>query len=353
VAGVAVALPDGVERTVARGTQGMIIGPDNPAKADQPEAAQPARMTFALFKEPGIKPSAAVIVQQYAFTAIKDLLRIVPVFCKGPPELLRFVFHWQGGGGTHGFGAIEHNHSEAVGRGEIGGEVVFLILKRSVVEIGKVPEYADPKPGQIGDVRFKFIAGKCFDGKHGGKIGKLQIGGLQIGGLRIGRLQIGRLQIGGIADWGLKIFLKKSVRDHHFLVHMGSNAIKTGRNRMNSQELEQRLIQFAVRIFKLCDEFPKTPAGRHVAGQMIRSGSSPAFNYGEAQRAESIRDFVHKMQICLKELNETSVALQIASLAKFYKTKELMDSLKDECHELISIFVSSVNTAKKRRARGR
>jgi four helix bundle protein len=90
-----------------------------------------------------------------------------------------------------------------------------------------------------------------------------------------------------------------------------------------------------------------------VAGQMIRSGSSPAFNYGEAQRAESIRDFVHKMQICLKELNETKVALCIATLAKFYKSQVLIDELTDECYQLISIFVSSVNTAKKRRARER
>jgi four helix bundle protein len=72
---------------------------------------------------------------------------------------------------------------------------------------------------------------------------------------------------------------------------------------------------------------------------MIRSGSSPAFNYGEAQRAESIRDFVHKMQICLKELNETKVALCIATLAKFYKSQVVMDELTDECYQLISIFV--------------
>ena len=67
--------------------------------------------------------------------------------------------------------------------------------------------------------------------------------------------------------------------------------------------LEQRLIEFAVRIIKLSAKLPKTPAGRHVAGQILRSGTSPAPNYGEARGAESSADFTHKVRVVLKELN--------------------------------------------------
>ena len=65
-------------------------------------------------------------------------------------------------------------------------------------------------------------------------------------------------------------------------------------------ELEERLIDFAVRIIKLSAGLPKTPAGKHIAGQIMRSGTSPAPNYGEARGAESHADFVHKLRIVLK-----------------------------------------------------
>jgi four helix bundle protein len=72
-------------------------------------------------------------------------------------------------------------------------------------------------------------------------------------------------------------------------------------------ELEERLIDFAVRIIKLAAGLPKTPVGKHIAGQIVRSGTSPAPNYGEARGAESHADFIHKLRIVLKELNETSI----------------------------------------------
>lgn len=78
-----------------------------------------------------------------------------------------------------------------------------------------------------------------------------------------------------------------------------------------ADDLEERLINFAVRIMNLCASLPKTPAGRHVAGQILRSGTSPAPNYGEARGAESQADFIHKLRIVLKELNETSIWLRI------------------------------------------
>lgn len=78
-----------------------------------------------------------------------------------------------------------------------------------------------------------------------------------------------------------------------------------------ADELEERLIDFAVRIVKLSSGLPRTPAGKHIAGQIMRSGTSPAPNYGEARGAESHADFVHKLRIVLKELNETSIWLRV------------------------------------------
>ena len=74
-----------------------------------------------------------------------------------------------------------------------------------------------------------------------------------------------------------------------------------------SFDLENRLIDFAVRIIQLTESLPKNKVGRHIAGQLMRCGTSPASNYGEAQSAESRSDFIHKMKICLKELRETRV----------------------------------------------
>ena len=78
-------------------------------------------------------------------------------------------------------------------------------------------------------------------------------------------------------------------------------------------DIEERLIDFAVMMIALCEKMPETRAGRHVAGQLVRSGTSPAPQYGEARGAESRRDFVHKLRICLKELNESRIWLEIAS----------------------------------------
>ena len=67
--------------------------------------------------------------------------------------------------------------------------------------------------------------------------------------------------------------------------------------KMTPQELEDRLIDFAVVIMGVTEALPNTKAGSHVAGQLIRSGTSPAPNYGEARSAESRKDFIHKMKI--------------------------------------------------------
>lgn len=122
------------------------------------------------------------------------------------------------------------------------------------------------------------------------------------------------------------------------------------RFRTNSQskadELEERLIVFAVRIIRLSARLPKTPAGRHIAGQILRSGTSPAPNYGEARGAESHADFVHKLGIVLKELNETSIWLRIIKQGEIFN-HESMTGICEECGELSRILTSSLKTARK------
>ncbi len=114
-------------------------------------------------------------------------------------------------------------------------------------------------------------------------------------------------------------------------------------------DLEERLIDFAVRIIQLAESLPKTRVGNHVAGQLIRCGTSPASNYGEAQSAESRSDFIHKMKICLKELRETRVWLVMIVRASLIKPASKLDSLIQENDELISIFVTSIKTAEQKR----
>ena len=109
--------------------------------------------------------------------------------------------------------------------------------------------------------------------------------------------------------------------------------------------LEERLINYAVRIVKLSASLPKTPAGRHIAGQILRSGTSPAPNYGEARGAESHADFIHKLRIVLKELNETSIWLRVIERSELIKSQLLADIIA-ETNELCRIFATSPKTAK-------
>lgn len=109
-------------------------------------------------------------------------------------------------------------------------------------------------------------------------------------------------------------------------------------------DLEERLVNFAVRVIGVVEALPDTRAGRHVAGQLVRSGTSPAPNYGEAQSAESRKDFVHKMKIALKELRETLVWLQIIERKPLCEPERMKD-ITQECDELIAIFVKSIQTA--------
>ena len=112
-------------------------------------------------------------------------------------------------------------------------------------------------------------------------------------------------------------------------------------------DLEDRLIDFAVLIIEISESLNNTRAGNHISGQIVRSGTSPALHYGEAQSAESRNDFIHKLKILLKELRETLVALKIIRRVSLTKKIDLVEKGMIECNELISIFVKSINTAKK------
>ena len=112
-----------------------------------------------------------------------------------------------------------------------------------------------------------------------------------------------------------------------------------------ADEIEQRLVDFAVRIVKLSASLPRTSAGKHIAGQILRSGTSPAPNYGEARGAESRADFVHKVRIVLKELNETSIWLRVIHRSQMLNS-ELLVNIMSENTELCRIFTASLKTAR-------
>ncbi len=114
-------------------------------------------------------------------------------------------------------------------------------------------------------------------------------------------------------------------------------------------DLETRLVVFAIKISTLVESLPRTVSVRNISGQLIRSGTAPALNYGEAKSAESSKDFIHKMKIALKELRESYIALKILSQINNQQQDNFLDSCLVECNELISIFVKSIQTAERNR----
>jgi four helix bundle protein len=104
-----------------------------------------------------------------------------------------------------------------------------------------------------------------------------------------------------------------------------------------ADELEGRLVNFAVRIVKLSASLPRTPAGKHIAGQILRSGTSPAPNYGEARGAESPADFIHKLRIIIKELNETSIWLRVIERSQLIKGQLLADIIQETANYVASL----------------
>jgi four helix bundle protein len=120
-----------------------------------------------------------------------------------------------------------------------------------------------------------------------------------------------------------------------------------GSDRKLKFNLGERLIEFSVFVIDVVEALPDNRVGNHIAGQLLRSGTAPAPHHGEAQSAESRKDFIHKMKLGLKELRETQVWLRIVKRKQLIVSDEIVDTALAECNELIAIFVSSVTTAKR------
>ncbi|HEY3412007.1 MAG TPA: four helix bundle protein [Armatimonadota bacterium] len=123
---------------------------------------------------------------------------------------------------------------------------------------------------------------------------------------------------------------------------------------MTPNDLSERLMGFAADVGLLCEKIPDTRLGRHIAGQIVRSATSPAPNYEEARAAESRGDFIHKMSISLKELRESRCWLRMLDRAQLVPLELLRPSL-DECDQLCNILGQSINTARendRRREKG-
>jgi len=118
-------------------------------------------------------------------------------------------------------------------------------------------------------------------------------------------------------------------------------------NETRKYDLDDRLLEYSASIVRLVENMTKTKAANHVGGQLLRSGISPYFNHGEAEAAESPRDFVHKMAICLKELRETKRALKLTKKVPLVSSPAAVDPLLAETEELIKIFFVSIRTANK------
>ncbi|MGI9066286.1 MAG: four helix bundle protein [Pyrinomonadaceae bacterium] len=144
--------------------------------------------------------------------------------------------------------------------------------------------------------------------------------------------------------------MKRSMEDDKIATSSGRRTTESEKGlargpQSRADQLEERLIDFAVRIVNLSSSLPKTPAGKHISGQILRSGTSPAPNYGEARGAESHADFVHKLRIVLKELNETSIWLRVIERSQMLR-KELILDIVGENKELCRIFTSTLRTTR-------
>jgi four helix bundle protein len=113
-------------------------------------------------------------------------------------------------------------------------------------------------------------------------------------------------------------------------------------------DLEERLLDYAAAVVRFTERMSRTQAGIHVAGQLLRSGTSALPNHGEAQAAESNDDFIHKLSLCLKELRETRRWLRLAQRVPLVKEPASVEPLLAETEELIKIFYSSIATARKK-----
>jgi len=119
---------------------------------------------------------------------------------------------------------------------------------------------------------------------------------------------------------------------------------ETGRGKFN---LEERLLEFASAVIDLSEKLPNTRSGNHVAGQILRSGTSPYPNHGEAESAESRDDFIHKLKICPKELRETRRWARLIHRKGWARNEPALLFVVSEADELIRIFAASIQTTQR------
>ncbi|MDD4018227.1 MAG: four helix bundle protein [Kiritimatiellae bacterium] len=111
-------------------------------------------------------------------------------------------------------------------------------------------------------------------------------------------------------------------------------------------DVEERLLNYASQIIRLVEDLPDTRAGNHIASQLLRSGTSPLPNHGEAEGAESKNDFVHKLGICHKELRESRRWLKLIRRVPLLTDTAALDAALNETDELVRIFAASIHTAR-------
>lgn len=115
-------------------------------------------------------------------------------------------------------------------------------------------------------------------------------------------------------------------------------------------DLEERLLEYSVRTIRLCRNIENSPAGSHISKQLLRSSTSPLANHGEAQSAESTKDFIHKLAISVKELRETQRWLKLVQRVPLVEKPDRLEDILNETDQLIRIFVASIKTAKAKSA---
>jgi four helix bundle protein len=129
----------------------------------------------------------------------------------------------------------------------------------------------------------------------------------------------------------------------------GGERVEETKMKERVYDLEERLLNFAVVVIDISESLPNTRAGNHIAGQILRSGTSPYGNHGEAQEPESADDFIHKLKLCLKELRETRRWARLIERKQWRKGDPQLAVLLSEVEELIRIFKASIQTAQRNR----
>jgi four helix bundle protein len=116
---------------------------------------------------------------------------------------------------------------------------------------------------------------------------------------------------------------------------------------MNQEQMKMRTKEFAKQVINLCRQLPNTREGQLIGNQFFRAGTSVGANYRAACRARSKADFISKLAIVSEETDESLYWMEILAENSIMSLK-LLNGLMNEARELIAIFISSLNTAKKR-----